>query len=358
MAIEIRIEEVDERRSKPEDNSLKFGDVFTDHMFVMNFEKSRGWYDPRIMPFGPLSISPAAAAFHYGQTIFEGLKAYRTEDDRALLFRPRDNARRLNASASRLCMPEMEEDIFVDAIRALVDFERDWIPKGEGTSLYIRPVMFATEEHLALKPSARYTFAIILSPVGSYYPRGLAPTKILVESQQVRSVPGGVGAAKTGGNYARCLEAEVNASEMGYDQVLWLDGREREYVEEVGAMNVFFRFGDTIVTPPLTGTILPGITRNSVLTLLEDWGVPTKERRIPLSEVLEAHGDGTLEEAFGAGTAAVISPIGQLRCGDRDLAINSGSMGEMTARLYETLTGIQRGQIEDRFGWTVEVSGD
>lgn len=358
MTVDIRIKVADQRKPKPEDDSLKFGEVFTDHMFVMDFEESKGWHDPRIVPFGPLPISPAATALHYGQTIFEGLKAYRTEDDRALLFRPRDNARRLNASARRLCMPEVEEETFVHAIETLVNFERDWIPSAEGTSLYIRPLMFATEEHLALKPAARYTFAIILSPVGSYYPRGIAPTKIFVETEEVRSAPGGVGAAKTGGNYARCLDAEVRASEMGYDQVLWLDGREREYVEEVGAMNVFFRLGDTLVTPPLTGTILPGITRDSVLTVLEDWKVPTEERRIALSEILEAHEQGTLREAFGAGTAAVISPIGQLRLNDRDMEINSGRMGEITSRLYETLTGIQTGQLEDKFGWTVEIPKD
>jgi len=355
MRARVQVQEVEQRRERPRDEDLGFGKVFTDHMFLMDYVVGRGWYDPRIVPYGPLALPPGAAVLHYAQTIFEGLKAYATDDGRVLLFRPRENARRLNVSARRLCMPQLDGEDFVEAIRILVDFERRWVPSAEGTSLYIRPLYFATEENLSLKPSATYTFAIILSPVGSYYPRGMSPTRIFVEPEHIRAAPGGVGAAKTGGNYARCLQAEARASELGYDQVLWLDGREKRYVEEVGAMNVFFRIGDTVVTPPLTGTILPGVTRDSVLHLLEEWGVDAQVRRIPLAEIADACEAGGLQEAFGVGTAAVISPIGELRWGDMQLKISAGRTGPLTTRLYETLVGIQRGNLEDRFGWTEEV---
>ncbi len=355
MYEQIKVYEAGDRKPKPLDEDLRFGDVFTDHMFMMDYAEGVGWHDPRIVPYGPVSLPPAAACFHYGQTIFEGLKAYRGPDGRVLLFRPYDNARRLNASAERLCMPGVDEEMFVGAIEQLVALDQDWIPDAEGTSLYIRPVVYATEEHLALKPSSTYTLVILLSPVGPYYRRGIAPTKIYVETEQVRSSPGGVGAAKTGGNYARCLQAEFRAASQGYDQVLWLDGRERKYVEEVGAMNVFFRLGETVVTPPLCGTILPGITRDSVLHLLGDWGVEVEERKIGLSEVVDAHDAGLLLEAFGVGTAAVISPIGLLHWNGKDMEINEGRTGEVTARLYDALTGIQRGSAEDHFGWIAEV---
>ena len=355
MYDEIRLCETAERKPRPLDEDLRFGDVFTDHMFIMDYTEEIGWHDPRIVPYGPVSLPPAAACFHYGQTIFEGLKAYSGPDGNALLFRPYDNARRLNASADRLCMPRFDQDLFVEAIKQLVALDQAWIPTAAGTSLYIRPVVYATQEHLALKPSSTYTLVILLSPVGPYYRRGIAPTKIYVETEQVRSAMGGVGSAKTGGNYARCLLAESRAAAQGYDQVLWLDGRERKYIEEVGAMNVFFRLGDTLVTPPLCGTILPGITRDSVLHLLRDWGVAVEERKIDLSEIADAHGAGSLREAFGVGTAAVISPIGLLHWKGEDMDINGGGTGEMTARLYDALTGLQRGSVEDRFGWTVEV---
>ncbi len=357
MGWEITIDRVQRRRERPKDDDLRFGRVFADHMFLMDYESGRGWHDPRIVPYGPLALPPAAAVLHYAQTIFEGLKAYATEDGRVLLFRPRENARRLNASADRLCMPRVDEDVFLDAIRTLVDLERDWVPSARGTSLYIRPLYFATEEDLSLKPSARYTFAIILSPVGSYYPRGMSPTRIFVEPDDIRSAPGGVGAAKTGGNYARCLRTEARASEAGYDQVLWLDGREKRYIEEVGAMNVFFRLDDKIVTPPLTGTILPGITRDSVLRLCGKWGIEAEERKVELREIAEAAGAGRLREAFGAGTAAVIAPIGWLHCGGDEIEINEGETGDFTEEFYEALTGIQTGRVEDGFGWTEEVPG-
>ncbi|MFO8059842.1 MAG: branched-chain amino acid aminotransferase [Bacillota bacterium] len=355
MDYHIEIRETEERKPRPRDEELRFGEVFTDHMFIMRYAEGRGWHDAEVVPYGPLSLPPAAACFHYGQTAFEGMKAYRTDDGRDLLFRPVDNARRLNVTAQRLCMPRMDEELFVRAVQTAVSVDRDWIPTAPETSLYIRPFVIATEENLALKPSSSYFFVIIMSPVGPYYRRGIAPTRILVETEHVRSVTGGVGAAKTGGNYARGLKAEVRAAADGYDQVLWLDGRERRYAEEVGTMNVFFRIDDVIITPPLRGTILPGITRYSVLTLLSEWDVEVQEREISLQEIAGAHRAGVLQEAFGTGTAAVISPMGRLSWDGTDMNINDGRTGELTARLYETLTGIQRGRIEDRFGWTVEV---
>ncbi len=357
MSVDANIDicEVGEKKPRPADDELGFGTIFTDHMFVMEYDEDTGWHDHRIIPYGPLSFEPSSAFFHYGQTAFEGLKAYSADDGRTLLFRPWENARRMNATGERLCIPPIDEELFVRAIEELVALDRDWVPSAPGTSLYIRPFILATERYLGLKPSSSYTFAIIMSPVGTYHGRGNDPTKIYVETEHVRSIAGGVGAAKAGGNYARCLKAEVRAARKGFHQVLWLDGQEKKYVEEVGTMNVFFRIDDVVVTPPLQGTIMPGVTRDSVLTLLEDWGVKAQERRLSLTEIADAHRAGSLQEAFGTGTAAVITPIGQLQWDDLTMEINDGRTGDITGRVHETITGIQSGKVVDRFGWTTEV---
>ena len=344
-------------KPKPSGAGLRFGRIFTDHMFIMEYEEGRGWHSPRIVPYQPITLEPSAMVFHYAQTVFEGLKAYRTADGRIRLFRPEMNVKRLNRSCARLSIPPVDERLALEAIRKLVETDSGWVPEEEGTSLYIRPFIIATEPHVGVAPSSSYRFMIILSPVGAYYPEGLKPVSILVETRDVRAVPGGVGEAKTGGNYAASLRAQEEAKKLGCSQVLWLDGIHRRYVEEVGSMNVFFKIGDTVVTPELGGSILDGITRDSVLRLLRHWGVKAEERRIPIDEIREAHRAGLLEEAFGTGTAAVVSPIGELvHAGDR-LVIGGGRIGELTAKLYDTLTGIQYGRLEDPFGWMTDVGG-
>lgn len=342
-------------RPKPPADALGFGLHFTDHMFMMDYEEGRGWHSPRIVPYQPIQLEPSAMVFHYGQTVFEGLKAFRSADGRILLFRPEMNVMRLNRSCLRMSMPPVDERLALEAIRKLVEIDRDWVPGEEGTSLYIRPFVIATQPALGVAPSRSYQFLIIMSPVGSYYEEGIHPVSIMVETKDVRSVPGGVGDAKTGGNYAAGLRAQQTARKFGGSQVLWLDGVHRRYVEEVGSMNVFIKLGDTVVTPELSGSILDGITRNSVLRLLSHWGVKTEERRISIDEIEEAHRAGRLEEAFGTGTAAVISPIGELIRQDGRLRINDGRTGPLTSRLYETLTGIQYGRMEDPFGWVTDV---
>ncbi len=351
----IRIEKCEDRQEPPKDEELSFGRTFTDHMFVMDYEEEQGWYDPRIVPYSPLEIDPAAAFCHYGQTTFEGLKAYRTEDDRILLFRPEKNAERFNNSNERMCICQMDPDFFVEAVKKTVQVDKNWVPAKPGTALYIRPFTIATEIYLGLKPSSRYKFIIIMSPVAAYYDQGIKPTKIYVETDFVRASKGGTGMAKTGGNYAGSLKAQAEAAEMGYDEVLWLDGNNREFVEEVGAMNVFFKINGKIITPSLEGTILPGITRDSVITILEDWGMEVEERKIKIEEVAEAYKSGDLEEAFGTGTAAIISPIGTLSWQDMEMEINNGETGEVASKLYDKLIGIQTGKIEDPYDWTVEV---
>lgn len=358
MEVNIEIHKTDDRKPRPAGEDLSFGTIFTDHMFLMEYDEGLGWLNPRIVPYSNLTLAPSAAVFHYGQTAFEGLKAYSATDGRALLFRPWDNASRLNASAERLCIPKLDEEMFVQAVEETVAVDREWIPSAPGTSLYIRPYVVATESNLALKPSSSYIFGIILSPVGTYHGAAVSPTRIYVETRDIRSAPGGVGAAKTGGNYSRCLQAEVRAADQGFDQVLWLDAQQGKYVEEVGTMNVFFRIDDVIITPPLEGTIMPGVTRDSVLTLLRDWGMPVQERSISMREIAAAHRAGSLQEAFGTGTAAVISPIGQLHWDGLTMDINDGQTGEVTSGVYDTLTGIQTGELPDPFGWTMEVSAD
>ena len=354
--LNIRIERTQSPKTKPVPGMpLPFGKIFTDHMFVMNYTEGKGWYDPRIVPYGPITLDPSAMVFHYGQEMFEGLKAYRGDNGEAYLFRPDMNAKRTNKSNERLCIPELPEEDFVEAVRAVVDIDRDWIPSDEGTSLYIRPFIIATDEFLGVAPSKNYLFMIILSPSGAYYKNGLQPVGIWIEDEYVRAVRGGMGFAKTGGNYACSLAAQEKAHEDGYSQVLWLDGVERKYIEEVGAMNIFFKIDGVIVTPELNGSILPGITRNSVLTYCRAKGIPCEERKISVDELIEAQKSGKLEEVFGSGTAAVISPVGKLRYKDEVFTIGDGSIGPCSQRLYDFITGVQTGKIEDEFGWRMKV---
>ena len=353
---EIRIERTTAPKAKPQDESkLGFGKIFTDHMYVMEYNPEKGWHDPKIVPYQPISLDPSAMVFHYGQEMFEGMKAYKTEDGRVLLFRPDKNIERANNSNRRLCIPEIPADDFLNAIKTLVAVDADWIPTAPGTALYIRPFVIATDPFLGVRPSDTYMFIIILSPVGAYYESGLDPVKIWIEDEYVRAVRGGIGEAKTGGNYVASLASQVKAHEEGYSQVLWLDGVHRKYIEEVGAMNIFFKINGTVVTPKLNGSILPGVTRDSVLALCREWGIPTEERQISVDEVVAAAESGAMEECFGTGTAAVISPVGELRYEEEKMPIGGGKIGELTQKLYDTITGIQLGEIEGPAGWSVEV---
>ncbi|MBP1993856.1 branched-chain amino acid aminotransferase [Paenibacillus eucommiae] len=354
--LEIKVERNKHKKTKPPQDQLGFGVHFTDHMFVMDYAQEKGWYHPRIVPYQPIVLDPAAKVFHYGQTIFEGLKAYRTGDGRTLLFRPQKNIERMNRSNERLSVPQLDEALFLSALQQLIAADQDWIPSGAGTSLYIRPFVIATQPALGVSPSEHYQFIIIMSPVGAYYPEGINPVKIFVEAEYVRAVIGGVGEAKTAGNYAAGLKAQEAAKELGYSQVLWLDGVHRTYIEEVGSMNVFFKINGTVLTPALNGSILDGITRSSMIQLLKHLDIPIEERMISIEELYEAGRNGTLEEAFGTGTAAVISPIGELSWKGEKLVIQDGQTGELSKKLYDTLTGIQKGSLADPFGWMVEVS--
>lgn len=342
-------------KPKPNQENLVFGTVFTDHMFEMSYDADKGWYDGKIIPYGPIMLQPSSMVLHYGQEMFEGLKAYKTEDGRILLFRPEKNAERTNLTNERMCMPQIDSELMVEAIKAVVKVDKDWIPDKKGNSLYIRPFIIATDPYLGVRPSKTYKLYIILSPVGNYYKGGLQPTKIFVEDEYVRAVAGGTGAAKVGGNYAASLKAQVKAAEKGYTQVLWLDGIERKYVEEIGTSNAFFKINGEIITSPLTGSILPGITRDSVIHLLKHWGMKITEKRITIQEVYEAHAEGKLEEVFATGTAAVISPVGELNWKNQIITINNNEIGEVSQRLYDTITGIQTGRLDDIFGWTVEL---
>ncbi|GGA24473.1 branched-chain amino acid aminotransferase [Paenibacillus physcomitrellae] len=355
MTQTIHIERTTTPKPKPAASELGFGKYFTDHMFILDYEEGKGWHNARIVPYQPISLDPAAKVFHYGQTIFEGLKAYRTDSGQIFLFRPDMNMKRLNRSNDRMSIPAVDEEMGLEALRQLVMVDQDWIPDAPETSLYVRPFVIATEPALGVSPSQQYKFIIILSPVGSYYAEGIKPVSIYVESEYARSVVGGVGHVKTAGNYAAGLKAQEGASALGYSQVLWLDGVHRKYVEEVGSMNVFFRIGDKVVTPALTGGLLPGITRDSVLHLLKHWGVEVEERLISIDELVQAQKDGSLKEMFGTGTAAVISPVGSLHWNGEKLMIGDGTTGELSARVYDTITGIQKGKIEDPFGWRVVV---
>lgn len=350
--MEIKVTLTQNPKAKPTDESkLGFGKVFTDHMFLMDYSQDKGWHDPRIVPYGSIPLDPSAACFHYAQEIFEGMKAYRTAEGRIQLFRPQENFKRLNASCDRLVIPRLDETLMLDSLKKLVEVDQDWVPHEKDTSLYIRPFIISSQAILGVHPSASYLYCVILSPSGAYYKGGLNPVKIYVETKYVRAVKGGMGMAKTGGNYAASLVAQEEAEKQGYSQVLWLDGVERKYIEEVGAMNVFFKIGDEIVTPELSGSILPGITRKSVLELLRSWGMKVSERRLSVEELMQAAQDGTLKEAWGTGTAAVISPIGELKCNDVVATIHHNEIGPLSQKLYDTLTDLQWGRIEDPFGW-------
>nr|WP_144926974.1 branched-chain amino acid aminotransferase [Paenibacillus bovis] len=342
-------------KEKPAFDQLSFGTVFTDHMFIMDYTEGMGWHDARIVPYQPISLDPSAIIFHYGQTVFEGLKAYNTKENEILLFRPDENMKRLNRSNKRLVIPEIDEDFALYALKKLIAVDKDWVPSVEGTSLYVRPFIFATEPYLGVRPSAQYSFVIILSPVGAYYKEGINPVKIAVEGDFVRAVKGGTGNAKTAGNYAASLKAQHDAEKQGYSQVLWLDGRENKYIEEVGSMNVFFKIDGEVVTPELNGSILEGITRKSVIELLQYWNIPVVERKISIEELFAAHHEGKLEEAFGTGTAAVISPIGELSWNGEKITVNNLETGPLAKKIYDSLTGIQTGVAEDPFGWRVVV---
>ncbi|HEV8674914.1 MAG TPA: branched-chain amino acid aminotransferase [Methylomirabilota bacterium] len=350
----IRITRAATRKPKPKDHELGFGTLFTDHMFVADFQEEKGWYDPRIEPYGPLSLDPSAAVLHYSQVVFDGLKAFRAQDGKVRLFRPQKHIERLNSSARRMCIPELDPNLALQSLVTLVGLERDWVPSSVGTALYVRPVIIASEPFLGVRPAKAYIYYVILSPVGAYYPEGMNPVKIKVEDHHVRAIPG-VGAAKTGGNYAASLYAAEEAHHEGFTQVLWLDARERRYVDEVGTMNIMFRLGDEVATPPLTGTILPGVTRDSALTLMREWGLEVAERPIPIDEVLAAARSGALREAWGTGTAAVISPVGELSYKGERIVINGGRIGELTQKLYQAIVDIQYARVPDTRGWTVEV---
>lgn len=354
--MEITITKTTTPKQKPQDQSkLGFGNYYTDHMFIMNYDEGEGWHDARIVPYGPIPLDPAAMCLHYGQEVFEGMKAYKTADGSIQLFRPDRNMARLNVSNERLCIPQIDEAFCVEAVKELVRIDADWVPTEPGTSLYIRPFIFAVDPHVGVHPAHHLLFVIILSPVGAYYPKGLAPVDIYVEQKYVRAVKGGMGFTKTAGNYAASLKAQDEAEKLGYTQVLWLDGVERKYIEEVGTMNVFFVLGDEIVTPELSGSILSGVTRMSVIDVLRSKGYKVTERRISVQELFEAHEKGLLTESFGTGTAAVISPIGTFEWEGKKITVGDGGIGKLSQMLYDTITGIQNGTVADEFGWTVRV---
>lgn len=359
--MDIKIIRTGQRKPIPEDvSALGFGRIFTDHMFIMNYDEGEGWHDARIVPYGPLALDPAASVLHYAQECFEGLKAYRTDRGDIQLFRPDCNARRLNSTHRRLCIPELPEEDFIQAVRALVEVDRDWVPAADGASLYIRPFTIATMAKLGVHASNSYQFIIIASPSGAYYAAGLAPIRIHVEDTYVRACPGGTGYVKCGGNYAVSLLAASRAEAEGYDQVLWLDSQERKYVEEVGAMNIFFKIGGRVYTASAEendGTVLPGVTRRSIIELLREQGIEVIEGKLSIDEIMESAEKGALEEVFGSGTAAVISPVKQMDYKGKSILIHQGEIGPLTRELYDTLTGIQWGRLADSRGWTVPVCG-
>jgi branched-chain amino acid aminotransferase len=359
MTMELKISEQtpEKRLAKPQDETaLGFGDIHTDHMFLMDYRHGDGWINPRIEPYGSIALDPAAMCLHYGQTIFEGLKCYRREDGGLQLFRPRENFARFNRSAKRMCIPPLDADFVLESLKTLLRLEKDWVPRSKGTSLYIRPTIIASEPHLGVRPAREYLYYVILGPVGAYYSEGFNPVKILVSDKYVRAAPGGVGEAKTGGNYAASLYAAEEAHQQGFTQVLWLCAKERLYVEEVGTMNIFFLIGDELVTPPLGGTILSGITRKTVLELVGGWSdYRVSERPITVDEVMASAADGRLKEVFGAGTAAVISPVGHVVYKGKAVSVGDGRTGPLAQKLYDDITGIQYGTKPDPYGWIEPV---
>jgi branched-chain amino acid aminotransferase len=355
MTDAIRITKTTTKKPRTKDSDLGFGQVFTDHMFVVGFQEEKGWYDPRVEPYAPLPLDPATAVLHYGQSLFEGLKAFRGKDGRIRLFRPQKHVERLNRTAKRMCIPALDPDLILRSWTTLVDVDRDWVPSSVGTSLYIRPTVIASEPFLGVRPAHQYLYYVILSPVGPYYPEGLAPTKIKVIDAYVRAVVGGLGEAKTSANYAASLYAAEEAKHEGFTQVLWLDGVHHKYVEEVGTSNIMLKIGDEVITPPLAGTILAGVTRDSALTLMREWGLRVSERPITIDEVIEAARKGRLQEMWATGTAAVISPVGELAYKGERFVVHGGKIGEVSQRLYDTIVGIQYGTTPDPHGWTLTV---
>lgn len=355
MSSELKISLTPSPQVKPQEDKLGFGQFFTDHMFVMDYNPDKGWHDMRIEPYGPFCMDPSMMVLHYGQAIFEGMKAYRTAEGKVQIFRPRSYLDRMNRSAERLCIPAIDTEVVLNGMKKLIGIDKDWVPASEGTSLYIRPFIIATDPYLGVRPSHTYRFFIILSPVGTYYPEGFKPVKIWVETKYVRAVVGGIGTAKTPGNYAASILAAEEAKANGFTQVLWLDGVEKKYIEEVGTMNICFKIDNKIVTPALNGSILGGMTRDSVMHLARDWGMEVNEIQISIDELYQAHDEGTLQEVFGTGTAAVISPVSSLNWSGKSITINNGNAGETSLKLYDEITGIQYGKIPDRFEWMEEV---
>jgi branched-chain amino acid aminotransferase len=349
--MEVTVTEAEKLKEKPDQSKLGFGTIFADHMFIMDYNPDKGWHAARIEPYAPMALEPSTMFLHYAQGVFEGLKAYRTDSGKIQLFRPRENFKRMNRSCRRLCIPEIDEDFCLKALKQLLTIEKDWVPAQPETSLYIRPTIIAMDPYIGVRASFTYRFFVILSPVGAYYPEGFNPVKILVSYEHVRAVRGGVGEAKTPGNYAASILAGEMAHKEGYSQVLWLDGVEQKHIEEVGSMNIFFVIEDEIVTPVLNGSILPGITRDSVIRLAKHWKDKVSERRISIDELLQAHAGGKLQEVFGAGTAAVISPVGEIKYGDQVITIAGGEVGPVARKYYNAITDIQYGKTEDPLGW-------
>jgi branched-chain amino acid aminotransferase len=353
--MEIKIIKTENPKSMPPENELGFGQVFTDHMLVVDYDREQGWHDARIIPFAPITLHPASTVLHYGAEVFEGLKAYRRMDGGVQLFRPMENVKRMNNSAERISLPQMDEETMLQLLTTFVKLEEKWVPHSFGTSLYLRPFLFGNDESLGVHAVNRATFMLIASPSGSYYKEGINPVGIMIEDEDVRTVRGGTGYAKCGGNYAASTRAGEKAAKKGYSQVLWLDGVERKYIEEVGAMNVMFKIDGEIITPMLTGSILPGITRKSCIEVLQKQGYKVTERLLSIDELIEALETGRLEEAWGCGTAAVVSPIGKLATADKEYLINDGKIGAVTQGLYDVLTGIQWGKTEDPFNWVYKL---
>lgn len=353
--MKIKIVKTQSPKEKPNEDKLGFGRYFTDHMFMMEYDPEHGWHDARIVPFANLSLHPASTVLHYGSEIFEGLKAYRRSDGEIQLFRPIENIKRMNNSADRMCLPKIDEKDGLEILKTFVETEKDWVPHSSGTSLYLRPFMFGNDENLGVHTVHHVEFVIIASPSGSYYAEGLNPVKIMIENEDVRAVRGGTGYAKCGGNYAASTRAGEKAAEKGYSQVLWLDGVYRKYIEEVGAMNVMFKIDGEIVTPALSGSILPGITRKSCIEVLKDMGYKVSERLLSVDELIDAMEKGKLEEAWGCGTAAVVSPIGRFMYKDKEYKVNGEQIGQLTQKLYDILTGIQWGKVPDKYGWTYKI---
>ena len=353
--MEIKITRTTCPKEKPDQKALGFGKYMSDHMFLMNYTKGIGWHDARIVPYGPIPMDPGAVGMHYGQETFEGMKAYRTADGKIQLFRPDMNAKRHANSNRRMCMPVVPEDLYVEAVKALVEVDADWVPSEPATSLYIRPFVFATERTLSVHEPNEFLFIIICSPSGAYYAEGINPIKIMVEDEYVRAVKGGTGFAKCGGNYAGGMAAQAKAEAQGYSQVLWLDGNEKKYVEEVGSMNIMFKINGEVWTAPTIGTVLPGITRASMIEIMKEWGYTVREERLSIDDLMAACARGEVEEIFGTGTAAVISPVGVLKYQDDVQTINNGEIGELSLKLYNYLTDLQWGRIPDTHGWIVPV---